>query len=888
MVIPSVQQQLHGYRGGHQLLATSATLIREDQDLIDRLSDLSGPLAPGQEFDPYLTTYPLPSGAYYVVARTWQDKAAPRAGCVLTRSLLVPIAYWLGTPSLPFLLDALRPVDKLNASVTALEIVAEDQPLPSVIDARTAELVEALFLETRQPIVMFDIEAADSVIARLLTALWPGMRRQFAACGFALGPRGLEGRLFDFLCAPKSSRPRFSEWPGRKIDESASRTRSSRHRWTGPAAEQIFRSPTPNLSSFDTLGVLQSDMQGDGGALRIALLWNELLEKSKTSPNAALGLLDILASQNTFVAARSLLPILSEAVELSSRDSTVFEHLRFLMTLLGKFSGRPMPLSLLRLIRTSADSVSRQDVSQAFEFLASADSLGRRLPRILCAGLADGIAAAMPSETSVSAFSSLHPETRLKLISASEVLDQRIIRSFLDSPSMAWAKAIRLALEFPAADLRLRAVGRLVSKLDHKDQLPVLQGILNGADWPVIARVIRQLSRGCELKVSEFDDPILRAAVHAHAMQSLREEICDLSEAVTTDRLLIKTLELGAADLDWLLASETLRASRKMRVLSALVSECDDYDLGRVFANTRLKASALQLLSGSGVAESVPVGRILVATGIASQEEFEIGLEVLDRVGDPFLQRGLARLLLKSLFAHSAWGGRRSASELVGNLGVQLEGTEIIADATDQALSAPQLNVNIGLLNAAPQSVRSTVLERVDQLSERIIDFRKPFFDLNATMAWAGLIADASELSRRAQLRAAEVVLPFALNMKSGPASPLIIATFPLVHAELARGNAAPNLFSFFYFGDYWDRCDVLRRGLVDAFMHSEWPPADLLVAAHAANVAYEVIDLVSSRYGGSDYQKGILKDLKRLPEDLRDVLRNAMQHHGRNHFRRL
>jgi hypothetical protein len=49
----SVDQQLHGYKGGHHLLAASIRLSRDDQDLIDRLSDLSGPLDPGQTFDPY-------------------------------------------------------------------------------------------------------------------------------------------------------------------------------------------------------------------------------------------------------------------------------------------------------------------------------------------------------------------------------------------------------------------------------------------------------------------------------------------------------------------------------------------------------------------------------------------------------------------------------------------------------------------------------------------------------------------------------------------------------------------------------------------------------------------------------------------------------------------
>ena len=319
MVAPTVEQQLHGYRGGHQLLATSVTLTRADQDLIDRLSDLSGPLGPGQEYDPDLTTYPLPSGAYYVVARTWQERRATRAGCVLTRSLLVPMEYWLGTPSLPFLLEALRTFEKLNPDVSALRIVPGYQSLPLVVDARTAELVEALFLEARQPIVMFDVDCADSIIARLLAALWPGMRRQFATCGFALGPRSLDGRPFDFLCAPKSSRLRFSDWRGRKISEGANR--GPRHRWTTPAVEQIFLNQIPSLTSFDTLGILKADIQGDGGTLRIALLWNELLEKSKTSPNAALALLDILASQNAFAAERSILPILSEAIELSRRDN---------------------------------------------------------------------------------------------------------------------------------------------------------------------------------------------------------------------------------------------------------------------------------------------------------------------------------------------------------------------------------------------------------------------------------------------------------------------------------------------------------------------------------------------------------------------------------------
>ena len=89
-----IQKQVHGYRQGHQLLDSTVTLETRDQDTVSRLSDLAGPLGPGELFKPYLTGYPLPSGEYYVLARTFQDLTAERAGCVLTNSVLVPMAAW--------------------------------------------------------------------------------------------------------------------------------------------------------------------------------------------------------------------------------------------------------------------------------------------------------------------------------------------------------------------------------------------------------------------------------------------------------------------------------------------------------------------------------------------------------------------------------------------------------------------------------------------------------------------------------------------------------------------------------------------------------------------------------------------------------------------------
>ncbi|TIP45708.1 MAG: hypothetical protein E5X69_14720, partial [Mesorhizobium sp.] len=70
-----VDQQLHGYRNGHELLSGTIRLPARDQDLVDRLSDIAGPIGPGEKFAPYLTCYPLPSGSHYIVARSGPAKS---------------------------------------------------------------------------------------------------------------------------------------------------------------------------------------------------------------------------------------------------------------------------------------------------------------------------------------------------------------------------------------------------------------------------------------------------------------------------------------------------------------------------------------------------------------------------------------------------------------------------------------------------------------------------------------------------------------------------------------------------------------------------------------------------------------------------------------------
>ena len=62
-----VEQILHGYANGHQLIASSVNLNTEDKRLMDELSDLSG-ICEEKQFIDYYTGYPLISDKKYVIA----------------------------------------------------------------------------------------------------------------------------------------------------------------------------------------------------------------------------------------------------------------------------------------------------------------------------------------------------------------------------------------------------------------------------------------------------------------------------------------------------------------------------------------------------------------------------------------------------------------------------------------------------------------------------------------------------------------------------------------------------------------------------------------------------------------------------------------------------
>ncbi len=82
-----IEQVLHGYKDGHELLASSISLSAKDARYMRIQSDISGNLSIDNY---YIKGYPLLEEKFYVIATTWYAPEMKRPGCVWTHSLLIP------------------------------------------------------------------------------------------------------------------------------------------------------------------------------------------------------------------------------------------------------------------------------------------------------------------------------------------------------------------------------------------------------------------------------------------------------------------------------------------------------------------------------------------------------------------------------------------------------------------------------------------------------------------------------------------------------------------------------------------------------------------------------------------------------------------------------
>ncbi|MDE0396155.1 MAG: hypothetical protein OYK82_15425 [Gammaproteobacteria bacterium] len=871
----TVHQQFHGYRKGHQLLSASLVLDPKDQDAVDSLSDLTGGLRPGQMFDPYLTAYPLPSRTYYVLARTFQDREAPRPGCVLTRSLLVPMGTWVELNNVEWLVAMLEQIQE-GEEARPRDKAAYDEKWPTrVSDSRVVEVVQALFLEPLRPIVVFNAPEADLIATRLLVALWPGLRRNFSICTLALGPRRLGDRTFDLVFAPITSRSRFSGEVFGRIGVRGSLPNEAVHPLAATVAKRVFQSDEPKLAVTDAIELMAKEQLCDRTAVRVILQWDELASRAKTTPTAVLGMLDIMNSLGGPgpEAWGRLDSVVSGALDLTAARSSPRESWNFLLALNAKVKWRTAPQKLKGRLESVARSLSRA-APEATLGAAGHLSANTQGSSALLRTVGDELAESQSLESLSDLLGPLTPNTLLKLVDASTRLN-RVLATGLNDAVDRWLGTVVRMLKGGDSAASRRVRRRLVPLLRDSVVGESLPRILADVGRGELADLVVELGRSGRLRSEAMNAVVAEAVRRIGAVDSVRDAVVNRVQGGDAEAFLLNVVELTGADLDWLLGTGNEAVAG--RLLTSLLEDAEDRAIHSVLSEHGRAPRVVSVLRATLPTSASHIARILRLGLMPGCTGLDVGFDAVPWV-PPRERRSLQKWLLPQVLSATPPADPR-VQLAIAESRHGLTAEELVVAAISTSIRRQRASENLVALNAAPPDVRDGVVRIVDEVARHLVERHWERLDEAAYRAFAEILADARTVDPGRRTRAASRVFAFALRRVSYPVSALVVAAFPVVYSERNRLRELDRIRKelFGISAHAWVSAKKPKDGrrklidaLVSAFLRSSWPPADLVVTALEAGIGKRVVKRVRRRLLGARYVDRIRKDARRLDDDLR------------------
>ena len=326
---------------------------------------------------------------------------------------------------------------------------------------------------------------------------------------------------------------------------------------------------------------------------------------------------------------------------------------------------------------------------------------------------------------------------------------------------------------------------------------------------------------------------------------TVREAVMNSSVGAPAEQFVLQTLTLSRTDIEWLVArkGDEHRTSRLLRALLGTVSDEQIKALPRSTIE-----DVVTLLGTDFVAGRDEIARILVLDVTRDAKALDLGFRTLSALAIGDARNQLGGWVLCTGMSNARREDKR-VSAVLAEFGPALVGSDLVEIATPSVASGSRIGANLVALDVAPPNVRDKVLGEVELLSEKLVG--RPLEDLgcNGYAAWASMIRGSVDKTHlEVQKSVARLVLRFALHLVSRAVSGLIIETFPIAYESLpkSRKNRRRNHLESFLSSNYvwrirlgeWD--DSRKRAidhLVRAFMTSNWPPADLVVAALRAGV---------------------------------------------------
>lgn len=873
-MINSLHQLVHGYEHGHRLLVGSVPLSREEQDLITRLSDLSGGMVPGEALVPYVTVYPLPSKTYYAIAKTWPDHEAPRAGCVLTHTLLVPMESWISAADVTAFAALLR-FPQRSASLSsprASDAVSVEPPDAPGLD----DFIAKFFGESIRPLVWFGAQKAEATTWRLLSALWPALRGEFSCCTLSLQPRALDDRPFDLMFAPLTARSRFAEYLG--THEVAPAREVTVEPWAAEWKAQVFGT---TRNSDSSIADLCSGLDATPNAIRKVYLFVDLRERAKTAPLAAIGALDVLESLGTrgTQASVRISDLVRRAVEGTATAAATWalEVLCLVGLRLDRIDSALIEPDIDELLaRTVREYVERVPIEalELAERFATRD-LGK-LPRSFVRGLSDALATNANQQNLAALAAATHVGLNILEVSpdaAAKLLDGgRRFGAPLGDVLASWYGEIRDAATRGA----LRKV--LIPEIEHANDAPLLMELLRDISPPELEALLAaaeshvvtpELGRlYMELVGERFaNDVTIWASTHRTKRATVAGYVVAGSVPLTPGGIQDATVidETGfilAAVIDRALRkapSEWLRpAAMEPAFWECLLSGLEDDFVATVLV--RLVGTLDRSAIGRARNAHVAIERAPRTLQVHAVREVLLD-HLLGSATSDDLQRWLGTGWASSVLT-------RDASLLRSVIANEVS---IGSEHFDRAWLGAWRTLEV---------VSSSVPDMGGAIFEisGLLLWRRPLrWPLEVADIWRRLLKTTLHGSSRHEAACAQA-LRFCFDNTKLPLGPVVAEAFFPIHAAAMKDQVRPSWDVFGWTN--WDKGGELRRRIVDAFSSGDWEPQWFVLAADQPWLLRKLCKRMLRQWRGQAFLERAFDQLRAYPptaltHELADILRD-------------
>lgn len=845
----TLHQTLHGYRRGHELLSASTDLTASDLDRLAQLSDLSGyPVSPS--FPPYLTCYPLPSQKFYAFACTWSDEDAPRDGCVLTHTLLVPMEAWANSHiDAQELKDFFRRPDRTKFDAFRQEIETQQRSeLRSREWGPDIRRIVANYFVNGQPLVVLAIDSdmGGEVLPAFLNLLWPSLRVRFSACTYALQPRQIGSTQFDLLFAPVEALSKYSRVPESQLVRNVSEPFSTDDARVAKLIQLVNLERTGEQILAEFFGrELWDELPADPTALHRLVIFDDLNRRSELTPSSSIAALDVLGgifpSPNTAVKAKEKALVIAIERAMSQPLATKLEFLASVALRCSKSSfGK-----LRKLRRDLVKEITRISIEAPESALeAMSRSKGRNAP--LFSGIGKGVpswdihdhellgdfGAHFPSQIeSLLRYSPEVAPAHLMAMDESERGFERGVANILN-----WYRHSRLYVQRLIAKNIVETV--LFSRNNELVEIAVEHAGVKQLD-SIFTALLMDPHRVLK------SESVLETVVHKFPNES-RDSI--LRTGIQTDlaaNLFVSTLSAG---LDGFKIIESLNGQRGYaKATAAFVRHSPNVDAASLEIESRSGAwLGLWLRSDSAPSKCMLASARILLTRFENQE---ISL-LLDPKkdyffeSDPSFEMLLGNSILRSM-VHAYLSDSMSQDTLLCWLRNVLISRRV-QSSEDFGLQVAQLKNHHSYSNGTVnwQYVRLAAEEtlashrKLEPLCAWLFATYMSTWNQKMTNEWRLILEFVQKTAR--QISRLEVdSLNTALDHPELPLIEVIEQTFARVYRATAP-KPSQTIFDLMWTGGF-DSGRTLRTKLLAAFRQSNWPVAKLGEIALAAEIAEQV-----------------------------------------------